>query len=128
MHGTFLAPAIVPPDIILRKRDDIFRVGPLGNRRHFRSGGLVSPSIHARATTTTTMRTQHIISDILLVTQVEHRSAAATTTANGGARGALQDAAHASGDAVGFNGDAEVAPVDGTAVRVICNKDDATRR
>lgn len=123
MHGTLLTPAIIPPDVILRERDDIFRVSPLGNRRYLRSGRLVSP-IHARAGTSA-MRTQHIISDILLVPQVEHSAAAAA--ANRGARGALQDAAHASGDAIGFDGDAKVAPVDGTALRVVCNEDDATR-
>jgi hypothetical protein len=129
MHGAFLAPAIIPPNIILRKRDDIFRVGPLGNRRHLRSGRLVSPSsIHARGAAMT-MRTQHIISDILLVSQVEHRATAttSTTTANRGAR-TLQDAAYAPGNAVGFDGDAKVAPINGPAVHVICNEDDAPRR
>jgi hypothetical protein len=81
-----------------------------------------------------TMRTQHIISDILLVSQVEHRATAttststtSTTTANRGAR-TLQDAAYASGDTVGFDGNAKVAPINGPAVRVIGNEDDATRR
>jgi hypothetical protein len=129
MHGAFLAPAIIPPDVVLRKRDDILGVGPLGHRRHLRSGRLVSPAaVHARRAATATVRTQHIISDVLLVPQVEHRAAATTTAANRGGARALQDAAHASGDAVRFDGDAKVAPVDGTAVRVVCNEDDATRR
>jgi hypothetical protein len=47
-HRTFLALAIIPPDVILRKRHDVLGVSPLRSRRHLRRGGLV-PAIHARA-------------------------------------------------------------------------------
>src|SRR5712691_10006723 len=78
-HGALLSLSIVPPDVILRERDDVLRL-VLGSRRHLGRGGLVpATAIHARtrAGSRTSMRTQHIIGDVPLVPQIDHRAAGA---------------------------------------------------
>jgi len=131
-HGALLSPSIVPPDVILRERDDVLGL-VLRSRRHLGRGGPVpatTTAIHARtrAGSRTSVRAQHIIGDVLLVPQIDHR-AASTATATTDARTAkLESAPHAPRDAVRLDGDAVVAPVDRPAFSVVHDEDDAASR
>ena len=120
-HRAFLALTVIPADIVLRERDDVRLV--LRGRRHIRRHGALVPIRRARAFTP---RPQHIIRDVLLVAQVEHCATTTTGTGTGGTV-TLQDAPHVPRDTVRLDGDAEVAPVDGPALRVVRDEHDAAR-
>jgi len=128
-NSALLSLSIVPPDVILRERDDVLCL-VLRSRRHLRRGGLVptTTTTHARtrAGSRTPVRTQHIIGDVLLVPQIDHRVA---STAAATARAAeLEGAPHAPRDAVRLDGDAVVAPVNRPAFSVVRDEDDAASR
>jgi len=69
------------------------------------------------------MRTQHIIRHVpsVVVPQVEHRISAGASSGSG----ALHDAPQ---DTIRPDGNAEMAPVDGDALRIIHDEDDVARR
>ena len=117
-HRALLALAVIPADVVLRERHDVRLV--LRRRRHVRRRRALVPVRRARA------RPQHIIRDVLLVAQVEHRASTSTGAGTGGTA-ALQDAPYAPRDAVWLDGDAEVAPVDGPALCVVRDEHDAAR-
>ena len=114
-HRALLALTVIATDIVFRERDDVRLV--LRSRRHVRRRGALVPVRRARA------RPQHIIRDILLVAQVKHR--ADTSTSRGTT--ALQNAPHTPRDAVRLDRDAEVAPVDRPAFRVVRDQHYAAR-
>lgn len=97
---------VVAPDVVVRELDGVRVVVARGGR-----GGLVAAGARLAA------RAQEEVRDVLLAAEVED--------ARGRCGGALEDAAHAAGDAVGPDGDEEVAEVDGGAGGVVGEEDDA---